>query len=269
MNSISTILGIFSGLALMAAAIIGSKAEYKLYLDLNSLYIVLGGTIAATLTSFNVKEVLRRILSFIIVFFSSGDTNFIKIIKEISETSFEYAKSGNVYLNEKIKKIRGSALKDGLNLHINGYKQEEIRLIMEENNKLRYEREQQQVMLFRVMAKVAPAFGMIGTMIGLVNMLKNMGTNPDQIGPQMAIALITTFYGLILANMFFNPVAEKLAARADSNFLLGNIMTEGIILIIEKKHPIYIKDRLCSYLPPRLRMKLYLEKGKKIAEKNK
>lgn len=250
----------------MAMAIIGSKTDYRVYLDINSALIVLGGTIAATLTSFHIKDIVRAVWSFFIVFLGH-DADFLKLIDEISEISFEYAKAGNVYLDERLKKMRGNPLKDGLNLHANGYRKEDIRLIMEENNKIKYEREQQQVMLFRVMAKAAPAFGMIGTMIGLVNMLRNMGTNPDQIGPQMAIALITTFYGLILANLIFNPVAEKLSTRADVNFLLGNIMTEGAMLIIEKKHPLFIKDRLASYLPPRQRVKLYMEKGKAKAEK--
>ena len=94
----------------------------------------------------------------------------------------------------------------------------------------------------------APAFGMLGTLIGLIIMLSNMGGDPSAIGPSMAVALITTFYGIILARLIFIPLATKMSARNDVTMFKNNLQMEGLVLLAERKSPRYIQDKINSFV---------------------
>ena len=109
------------------------------------------------------------------------------------------------------------------------------------------------------MGAYAPAFGMIGTLIGLVNMLKDLD-DPDTIGPSMAIALITTFYGSLLANVFFLPMAQKLKIRSKSEVLIKELMIEGLLSIQAGENPRIIEEKLKTFIPPELRDNVNKEK---------
>ena len=114
----------------------------------------------------------------------------------------------------------------------------------------------------KTMGTYSPAFGMVGTLIGLVFMLFGMGSSSEggdggigNIGPAMGVALITTFYGTILANLVFNPFAEKIKSRNKENVQAYQIMIEGICLLHQKKHPLDVRDKLTAYIPTELRLK--------------
>lgn len=253
----TALIGILLGMGVMIMAILQVKADYRAFLNVPSFFIVLGGIIASTMTAFRAHDLFNSLWGFLVVFFR-WHTNVIKEIELVSQLSGRFSQDGMGGLEEELKRVEPSLLKDGVQLFLNGYKWEEVEHILEASIALRYEREQTQVKIFRNMGKAAPAFGMVGTVVGLVFMLNNLKDRPDDIGPHLAIALTATLYGLFFANVVFHPMAEKISVVAESNVSLGRMYLEAVKLIMEKRHPIYVKDRLAGYVTPRDRRKLYV-----------
>jgi len=252
----TSLVGIILGMTVMAIAIVEVKAPFKAFINVPSFFIVLGGIIASTLTAFRAQDLFNSLWAFLVIFFR-GQINVAKEIEEIAKLSGIHAQEGVGGLEEAVKKSRGTPLKDGLQMFLDGYKWEEVLQTMEAAIALKYEREQTQVKLFRNMGKAAPAFGMVGTVVGLVFMLSQLRDKPDEIGPFLAVALTATLYGLFFANVIFHPMAEKIAVVSETNLTIGRMYVEGVKLIMEKRHPLYVKDRLAGYLAPRDRHKLY------------
>ena len=158
--------------------------------------------------------------------------------------------------------IKNPFIQDGVAFVTQGMKLDDMREILEQREAFRYKRELHESELMKTMGTYAPAFGMVGTLIGLVFMLFGMGKSDsgggggiDGIGPAMGVALITTFYGTILANLVFNPFAEKIKSRNKENVQCYQLMIEGICLLHQKKHPLDVRDKLTAYIPTELRLK--------------
>jgi len=266
---VTTLLGIILGMSVMVIAIIEVKAPFKAFINVPSFFIVVGGIIASTMTAFRAEDLFNSLWAFLIVFFR-GQPVVLKEIEVISHLSGTYAQQGISGLEEEMKKVKGSLMKDGLQMFLNGYKWDEIQQTLEDSIGLKYEREQTQVKLFRNMGKAAPAFGMVGTVVGLVFMLSQLKDKPDEIGPFLAIALTATLYGLFFANVIFHPMAEKLSVVSETNVTIGKMWVEGVKMVMEKRHPLYVKDRLAGFVPPRDRKRLYTKEtsgGTKAAQK--
>lgn len=263
----TTLIGIIIGIGIMVGAII-SVANYniekfeklttsQLYLNLPSFLIVFGGTLAATLIAHPFSHLVRGFKAFFIVFIRK-ELDFVKIIEDICDFSTEYSQKGIPGLEEKIKTYKSEdLLKDGINMIINGYKPEEVLQYIEHSINRRYDQEMIDYYVFRTMARTAPAFGMVGTLVGLIFMLQKLGDNPKLLGPFLAVALITTFYGLILANLVFSPMGNKLLHHAELNIRIGRMIYDGINFILQKQHPVFIKDQLSAYIPPHQRARLF------------
>jgi chemotaxis protein MotA len=263
----TTLLGIIAGLAVMiyaiidvsqrdASAVIGIK---DMYINLSAFLIVGGGTIASTLIAHPFSHLVTGFWAFFIVFIRR-EFDFVAIINHICDASQRYSKEGMVGLENKLKTYKSNdLLKDGLSMIVNGYKVEEIENYLETNIKRKYDREMIDYYVFRTMGKSAPAFGLVGTLVGLIFMLRIMGEQPEKVGPFLAVALVCTFYGLVLANLIFNPMGNKLQHHAEYNLRVGQMEIEGITYILRKEHPVYIKDKLSSYIPPRQRKILFKE----------
>jgi len=260
---LATILGLFSGVFLIGMGMYGGSIENSVpitnFWSLNSIFIVLGGTIAATAVAFPMKEVLR-ILGLISMVFKKPRYILPKIIEDVVSISEDY-RNGEGQLVKKIDEIKIFFLKDGIQFIIDDLKIEEIVDLLEKREFYRNEREIQEANLMNKMGVFAPAFGLVGTLIGLVFMLFSMGnqsTGSDaatSLGSAMGIALITTFYGAVLANLIFIPFSEKIKSRNTASSLESAIIIEGVKMIYEKKHPIIVREHLNSYLPPRERKK--------------
>lgn len=255
----TALIGIILGMSVMVIAIIEVKAPFESFINVPSFFIVVGGIIASTLTAFRAQDLFNSLLAFLVVFFR-GQPTAVREVEAISHLSAAYGQEGVAGLEEALKKIKGSQLKDGLQMFLNGYKWEEVHQTMEASIELRYEREQTQVKLFRNMGKAAPAFGMVGTVVGLIFMLGQL-SQPEKIGPFLAVALTATLYGLFFANVIFHPMAEKISVVSETNITIGKMYVDGVKLIIEKRHPLYVKDRLAGYVAPRDRVKLYGKQG--------
>ena len=133
---------------------------------------------------------------------------------------------------------------------ISGYTGEEIRGILDNTIETTYHRNCVLVVILKYMSNAAPAFGMIGTLVGLIIMLASMGGDPASLGAGLAVALLTTLYGVIFARMIFTPIATKLQQREDIVRFRNYLVAEGLVLLADNKNPRFIQDRMNSYLDP-------------------
>tara|TARA_B100000900_G_C20087017_1_gene516419 strand:- start:65 stop:541 length:477 start_codon:yes stop_codon:yes gene_type:complete len=153
-------------------------------------------------------------------------------------------------------------VRDGAELILGGTKIDDIEEIMENMEAYREQREMQEMNVMKSLGVYAPAFGMVGTLIGLVFMLQGMGQPaPDGVDPQaqmgqsMAVALITTLYGALFANFLFLPFADKLKGKNEDKKVQSALITAGMLLIAQKVHPLQVREKLNAYLPPKMRKK--------------
>ncbi len=250
----STILGIILGVTLLTAAIM-LQADINFFINLPGIIIVLGGTAAATFISFPLPTVIRGFKVFFIVF-KKEPPRLEDHIEQVASLSAK-ARGDILALEEVVGNVKHPFLRDALEMLIDGYPAEEIREILNERVVYQNIREQEEADIFKNMAKFAPAFGMLGTLIGLIDLLSNMNTGSmDAIGGGMAVALVTTFYGVLLANLLFKPIAVKLEKRKEERALLARMLTASITMIREGWQPFKILDYLNSFVPPAKRKML-------------
>jgi chemotaxis protein MotA len=244
----ATIIGIIGGLALIISAImIGGTAH--IFLDVPSIMIVGGGTLASILIAFPLRDVLQAFLMARQVFAERNvDPNeVVRVIITVANLS---RRQGLVALS----KVRtdNAILKKAMMLIADGASEEMIEQTLRiEIEALRMRRLVAQD-VFKKMGAFSPAFGMVGTLIGLVQMLLNL-ENPKAVGPAMAVALLTTFYGAFFAYLFFLPVAAKLKSRTQAEIVNLEIIFEGAKSILQNNNPMLIYEKLSSFIPPRQR----------------
>jgi chemotaxis protein MotA len=247
---ITTLIGILSGVGCIFFAIL-QGAGISTFVHIPSLMITIGGTFAATLINFPLPEILK-ISKAAIKVLRSHEFDPSAPIPVIISFAEKARREGLLNLENDMEEIEDEFPKLGMRLIIDGTDPEEVRDIMEVELGYLEERHRRGQQLFLAMAKYSPGFGMIGTLIGLISMLKSMD-DPTTIGPSMAVALITTFYGALMANLVFMPIAGKLKARTADEALMRRIVLEGILMIQAQVNPRYIGQKLASYLPPKQR----------------
>ena len=185
-----------------------------------------------------------------------------ELVQDIIELAKKQKEGGPGVLENELQNIKYPFLQDGVTFITQGHKLEEVRDILEQRESFRYKREQHEADLMKTMGTYAPAFGMVGTLIGLVFMLFGMAASDSDagmgnIGESIGVALITTFYGTILANLIFNPFAEKIKSRNKENVQAFQIIIEGVCMLHQKKHYFDVKDKLTSYIPNSDRIKYF------------
>lgn len=255
---LSTVLGIISGVGLFSIAI-SSGGSILDFIHLPSLLIVVGGTLAGTLINYPLHKLLEmfKILKIIFTQKMMDPGEIIKVLVNLAETA---RKEGLLALEDAAYQIEDKFLQKGILLIVDGTEPELVRSILETELAFLEERHKAGQSIFETMATLAPAFGMIGTLIGLIKMLKNLD-NPDAIGPGMAVALITTFYGALMANLLFIPTAGKLSVRSSEEILLKEVMIEGMLSIQAGENPRIIEEKLKAFLAPKMRLTLEKEKN--------
>lgn len=250
--SLNTLLAVIVGFALIAVSILMATDQPMAFYSLSSITIVLGGTLAALFISYEFK-VAKAALSLIIQAFTTHRDSVVSLkryIGRLVQWAYILQKGGLQGLENEIgRDIRAEDpfLAYGADLVITGYTGTEVRQILNSALQTQYQKNNVKAEALKKMGGDAPAFGMLGTLIGLVIMLGNMGANPAAIGPSMAIALITTFYGIILARLFFIPIAVKMAARYDATSYKNAMQIEGLVLLAERKSPRYIQDKINAF----------------------
>lgn len=243
---IATILGIVSAFGLVWLAIF-MGGGVTLFINLPSLMIVVGGTLGATMINYPLKDVLgvfkvvkKALFARTLVI---GD-----LIAQFVKFSNKSRKEGILALEGEVKGEKDEFLKKGIQLAIDGVEPQEIRLILETEVDFIQSRHQLGAEIFITMGSFAPALGMIGTLIGLVQMLQSM-EDPSKIGPAMAVALLTTFYGSIMANIICLPIAGKLKTRSREEVLSKEMTLQGIISLSNGDNPRILEQKLKAFIP--------------------
>ncbi len=242
---ISSIIGVVSGLGFIAVTIL-LGSSLMLFWNLPSVMIVVGGTIAATMIAFPLSDFLSvfKVTMKVFMFKIEKPENIIATLVEISNKA---RKGGLLSIEGDIKNTSDPYLAKALQMTVDGVKTVDIAAIMQKKMSLTSDQHKTGIALFSCMGSYAPAFGMVGTLVGLVQMLANLD-DPSTIGPKMAVAMITTFYGAIMANLFFMPMADKLKIRSEEEISNMNIIYEGVVSIREGEHPRLMEDKLNVYL---------------------
>jgi chemotaxis protein MotA len=247
---LATIVGLASGVALIASAILLGGSPFA-FIDVRSGLIVFGGVIAVTFVMFPMRTVIGSI-QVAINAFREHKWNLDAIIDQMVSLSRLARTNGILALEDAEKEVTNPFLKKGIQLAVDGNEEELIRFIMATDVGFTKERHAVGQKVFKQMGTMGPAFGMIGTLIGLVQMLRTLD-DPSSIGPAMAVALLTTLYGALLANLVCLPIANKLEFRSKEESLAKQVITEGIISIMQGANPKVLKDKLEAFVPPAMR----------------
>ncbi len=250
---IATIIGIFSGVILVALSIL-TKGNINSFIDVSSALVVIGGTVAATLINFPLADVLS-VIGVVRNAFLHKAPDPRDTIKQLVHFAEIARREGILYLERELENVQDPFLKQGIQLAADGTEPELMRAILETEISYLQERHELGQSILSAMGSYAPAFGMIGTLIGLVIMLANM-SDPSMIGPGMAVALITTFYGALLANLIFLPLAGKLKTRSKQEVMLKELMLEGVLAIQSGDNPRIVEQKLISFIPPKIRKEI-------------
>ena len=253
---LSTILGLVSGVSMIIVAIVTSGGGIDIFTSVSSYLIVVGGTLAATFVNFPFKAVITSFKSAKNVFSNQNleEMNIIDIIVNLGKIKREKGVFG---LEKEIKNIQNQFLKNSIELSLGGDKIEKLEshLMLEFKNSGK--RDENATEIWYQMAEYAPAFGMIGTVIGLIVMLSSgfdggVGTSITdkyfQLLQGMGLALKTTLYGIILSNLIFLPIAGKLSRKAQDEMEYREIMVSGVLSIHQNDHPIKIREKLEAYI---------------------
>ena len=244
---IATVVGVILGLALITMAIL-LGGTFGAYVDAPSMLIVLGGATCATMTAYPMARFLKLPQVTLKAVFSTR-SNLVELVKQLVELAEVARRDGILALENAVDNIDDEFLVHGIQMAVDGSDPEAIEQVMETELENLMDRHERGKGLLDCYGRYAPAFGMIGTLIGLVAMLSNMD-DPSKIGAGMAAALITTLYGAMLANIVFLPMADKLAVRSDDEVLAKTIVIHGVMAIQAGVNPRNVQSKLMTFVPP-------------------
>jgi chemotaxis protein MotA len=241
---LATLIG-FIGACLVVATAIVLGGSVGSFVDTPSLVLVIGGTLLVTLMKFSIKQFMNATKVAIKAFIYR-----VPDAEELIDKSVELANRAraNGLLALEEADVPDEFFKKALNLVVDGHDPEIVRSILSKDLDLTLKRHRDGQAIFKAIGDAAPAMGMIGTLIGLVQMLGSMN-DPKQIAPAMAIALLTTLYGAMLANLIAIPIADKLALRSTEERLTKSLMIDAVMSIQDGQHPRVMQDLLKNYLP--------------------
>ncbi len=247
---LSTIIGICAAFALMLSAIMSGGSLF-LFIDPASVMIVIGGTLGATMVHYPFKDVLGAFAVMKKVFMHREVTHN-EIIAQLMTFANKARKEGILSLQSAMGEVKDSFFLKGLQMAVDGQEPAALKDILYREIEYLQERHGNGADIFLTLGAYAPAMGMIGTLIGLVQMLQTMD-DPSSIGPAMAVALLTTFYGAVIANIICIPISGKLKKRSQSEVLRNILVTEGMESILAGENPRIIEQKLHSFVAPKLR----------------
>ena len=256
---ILTPLGFLLGVGLMIYGMLGGGGTFKMFYDLPSVAITLGGSISALLINYPLSQ-FKKAFKIIVQSFKETSMAALDIINEFAELSKKARREGLLSLEDDINNVQDSFLKKGLQMVVDGIEPETIKEILELEIGEMEKRHKDGSDMLRSWAAYAPAFGMLGTLIGLIQMLANLN-DPSALGPGMGKALITTYYGSIIASMIANPMAANLSYKSGQESTIREMMLEGILAIQSGVNPRIVEEKLVSYLNPGDKIKYYTKQA--------
>lgn len=251
---ISTILGFIVGTVCIVVSIFIGGGNIGSFIDPPSIFIVIGGLIGAMLVSYPIPKLLSGLKAAKHIF-SKKEGNASEVITQINDLALAARKEGLLALEEIAQGMDDAFLQKGILLIVDGTDAELLRSILETEIAFVQDRHKDNQKVWEQVADLGPAWGMIGTLIGLIIMLENL-SDPSSLGPKMAVALITTFYGSVIANFIANPITNKLKLNSNDEVLYKQVMVEGLLSIQAGENPRIIEEKLKAFLAPSLRQAL-------------
>lgn len=261
MKDVMTLVGIVAGFILIILAISFSMDPMGIdfgkvinFVDIPSIFVVLGGTIATIVASYPMST-LKKIPKHMKILLSGNRYEPLEYIQTLVEFSQIARKNGLLALEEKANEQTDPFFKQSVMLIVDATDPEKVKNMLETDLDKLATRHEDGVGIYERASAMAPAYGMIGTLIGLINMLKGMDltSGGSNLGKDMSVALITTFYGCILANLIFNSIANKLRVRSDEEYLCKEIIIAGVLSIQSGETPKFMEEKLISFLEQSVR----------------
>lgn len=244
----SALWGVGLCVVLILAGVLGSGRGLN-FIDIPSFLLVLGGTLGAGLVHFSWPDLRTagRALREILIEKTYSPVGRIRFFVELSGA---VRRDGFLTLEREARTCGDPFLRKALEISVDGHSSDDIRRTLEIESRCAADRAYRSIQVFETLGNYAPAMGLIGTIIGLIQMLGDLG-DPAKVGPAMALALLTTFYGALIANVFLLPVAGKLRNRSEEESVLRSVTIEGIVSIANRDNTIVLEQRLQSFLPQR------------------
>jgi len=247
---LSTVVGLVLVFCLIFAAIL-LGGNLGAFIDYPSILVVVMGTFACTLVNFPIPTVLGLTGVLKNAFFTTP-TAPLDTVSTLVSFAERARREGILALEGSMDEIDDDFIRSGLRLAVDGVEPEVIKDILQTELAFIEDRHRNGQSILAYMGSCSPALGMIGTLIGLVSMLQNL-SDPNAIGPSMAVALLTTFYGALLANVVFIPVGGKLKVRSQDEILIKEVAIEGVMSIQSGDNPRILEQKLLAFLPPKIR----------------
>lgn len=256
---LGTILGLGVGAAMIVMSIVTSGGNILMYVNIPSALMVLGGSFSAMLVA-NPMSRMLGIMNYLKLVLNMPNYEEERIISSLVNFSEKARREGLLALEDDLEEVEDDFMRKGIQLVVDGTDPEIIKSVLyNELNQLQ-ERHDTGIKIFEDWGKIAPAFGMIGTLAGLIAMLANI-EDQSSIGSGMSLALITTMYGAIFANLALIPIKSKLEDRDKMETLVREIIIEGILSIQSGDNPRILEQKLTSFLPPARREAVLAETG--------
>ncbi len=254
---ITTILGLLGGVAFIVIAIMNG-GDIMTFYDLQSILIVLGGTLSAVVASFPFS-LLKNTIKHPAKLISNKAFRVEPMIDQVVEFAQLARKNGLLALEEKANELSDPFFKQGIMLVVDAMEADKVREMLELQIAAMDKRHEDEIAIYDKGAAFAPAFGMIGTLVGLINMLASMDLSAgssSSLGSSMSVALVTTLYGCIVANLFLTPISKKLRVRNEEEILYKQIIVEGVIGIQAGENPKNLKEKLVAQLHQKRQAKI-------------
>lgn len=252
--SLAALAGFIFGFGLFLLSILMSTDNIATFFDLPSVLMVLGGTTATAFMGYQHTYVIKafRAIWWMMKKPKSTRESLNTEIMRLIKWAYLVQQKGLPALENEIKTIKrdDQLLNYCLTMVTSGHKPEDLRSMLETSVESEFERKTVPVQVLKMMASASPAFGMLGTLVGLVVMLQNFGADLDLIGEGLSLALITTLYGVVFARLLFLPAALRLQQKEEIERFRNYMVVEGLIMLAEKKGPRFMQDRLNSFLDP-------------------
>jgi chemotaxis protein MotA len=250
--SIASIIGATFGFLLVLGAIIIGTENYGAFLSLEGFMIVIGGSLAVAFMSYQSNYVIEGIKGVGYMFLQPQTTHetLHRDLIEVIAWARIVKEKGMRGLEDEIDKLNDPFTKYGLDMVVSNYNADEVREMMETAANATYERDTIPAAVLMAMASHAPAFGMVGTLVGMVIMLGNFKEDMSGVGHGLAVALLATLYGVLTARMIYMPAAAKITQKQEALRFRNHLITEGMAMLVDNKSPRYIQDRLNSFLRP-------------------
>ena len=244
----STLIGMIASALFMGVILLFAADDPGKFVDLPSLAIVFGGTLAATFLSYPLREI-KRVLPLVVQVMRQERLDSVREIEELVRMSRLWIAGDLRAVERALPSVSNPFLRTGVQLIIDRTPEDEIVDLLQWRIAHLRSREMAEAAIFRTMASYAPAFGMVGTLLGLINLMDLVGAGDlGAIGRQLAVALMTTFYGVLLANLVFKPVAVKLVRRTEERLVTMNMVLEGISMMCAGRSPSMMRETLKAFV---------------------